>query len=462
MPPPLPAVFGTTMTQAGKNLWRIGTRHLTTSTVGCLLLGLISSPLLARSLGPSDRGELAAILLIYQLVPQCLNLSYFVAIGRASQSDCIDSRSTTTITMALSVLAGCLLAVGATLNIIPLRHVTLYTLAGILPFLVLQITLTGWAQRQHAFAQLAWSRFIDVGLSSAGIILFALMDWLDLVSASVWYFSTTGASAAYLIWGVHKQGTSVRQIFWTRNIDDRRRTISFLLRYHPARMLMVALTKADVGFVAVFYSSATLGRYAVATSISDLVVLLPSVMQQIALPLSASYSDDLTSLSQVARRERFAFLSRNVILLGLGGVGLFVLLGRPLTTAVFGSAYSVVFDLGIPLLLSATWRGCGLILESFLAGQGKPTSILTSRLSSATVLFLGLLLWGRNHIEVVAVVTSIANLAACCAMALSLGGTSRSLGVSSRQLLDFLIPRPLMDARSLRMMRRRIGSGERS
>jgi O-antigen/teichoic acid export membrane protein len=161
-----------------------------------------------------------------------------------------------------------------------------------------------------------------------------------------------------------------------------RAAVSFGVKGYAANALQLLNYRLDLFVLSAVASSAAVGRYSLAVSITSLLWLLPRALSDVLFPRVARLSGD----GDEAAREMVETKSvrHASIVVGAGCVAILVGL-ELLVVPVFGSEYAAATNLGLILLPGAAVIGIGSVLAATIVGRGKPIYSLYTVLVSTPV-----------------------------------------------------------------------------
>ncbi|MGN6868367.1 MAG: oligosaccharide flippase family protein [Solirubrobacteraceae bacterium] len=362
-------------------------RSLTFNVLGrgiSLALGFVGSIALARLLGPADRGLLALMLSLSGIavavgaVGQPAAVTYFSSRKDADQRAILGNT-----TVHAAVLAAIL--VPFTL----LLHEQIADAFGrgnggltwVLAAALAPVTFLGWTAGNQLVGMLRFGLFNALTIA-------AVVAETIAIFVLIWGFGL-GVAGGIIAMGISSLVTiagSLRPILGSlRPRLDRaleRRMLHYGWRVQVGVIFQAVNYRLDVIIMQLFRPLSQVGYYVVAQTIAELVITLATAFQSSVLPLSSHYEGD-------ARRSRVTVgaLHHHAILAG----------AAVLANAVFGSAL-ILFLYGpefhpaiVPMLvlLPGIWfLGLGLVIQSDLAGRGRPglSSAMAALAAGATVI----------------------------------------------------------------------------
>ncbi|HUD72223.1 MAG TPA: oligosaccharide flippase family protein [Dongiaceae bacterium] len=394
-----------------------------------LMLGLVSSVLTARFLGPEGRGLLATLSVVTGLALQFGNPGlhtgniYFVS--RQPHRTAAVLGNTLVVSWAAGILCGAA-AIGAVVLRpdlfpgIPIR--LLLVTAAALPFqfmiLLYQNTLLGQGD-------VAVFNLLEAGNK---VITFALLAaWLVLLGG--------GASGAVLLFaGLAILNGTISALACARRTPFRpgfdaalfREMLHYGGRVYLACLFAFLVIRSDLLLVNYFLGTAAAGVYSIAVQISDALLLLPVTIGMILLPRVAAEHAG-SGVEMTARILRHTALLLTGIVIAAG-----ILVG-PVVRIFYGRGFEAA-ALATLCLLPGIWAlGLNGVLMNHFAGRGMPAVTLYAPLA-------GLLLnVGLNLVVVprygIAGAAATSSLAYALMLALSLAAFMRSGRIGWRRTL---------------------------
>lgn len=333
------------------------------------VLQAVTAVLLARVLGPEGRGELAAVILWPTLIMTLGNFglapstTYHAA--RTSQLGLLVG-STLVIVAVDSLL---LVAVGAV--VVPLVlaghesgvvDTSLLYLVAFVPLSLLALGMMSILNGLHRFRWFQGLRILLISSTLAGVLALELTGSLTIRAAALAY------AAAYLATAVVSTTVVLRAAQGT--LSASRKSISGLLSFGLKSQLSTTMwalnERADQLVISVFLSSASLGLYVVAVTLTSLTTLVGFSFALVALPLLAKMG-----MSEERKLTARAIVGATIVVGAL--VSIPILIAEPLIVdLLFGSAFTGSVDVGRVLLLAAMVFGLNRVLEAILQAEGRP------------------------------------------------------------------------------------------
>jgi O-antigen/teichoic acid export membrane protein len=354
-------------------------------------LNVLTGVLLARNLGPSGRGELAAILLWPGL---------FVTVGSLGVDDSIayhTARRTAPVRAIVgtaatlwAVQSAVVVAVGAALVPLVLGHygshatyLALLYLASTPLLLVVAyvMSLLRGLQRFGAFQVL---RLSQVVVTAAGLVVFAGLASLSVGGAVAVYvgsYTVVGAAALVLLRRAHAQ----------RPTFDRglaRALFGFAVRSHTSNVSSLFNERLDQLMISVFLAPVQLGLYVVAVTITSLTSLVGQSVSMVALPLVAAEQPGPARAAMVRRYVRLTIFGATALTVPV------IALTPQVIDVFFGDAFAPAVVVTRVLLLAAVVLTTTRLVQSMLKAAGRPLDAGVSEFVAlvATVAALAVLL----------------------------------------------------------------------
>ncbi len=398
-------------------------RLLAVSAVSSLLgqgLAAAAGIIVARVLGPEDRGELQLVIVVGSLAA-LVSLSglgqaatYLAARNEASLSDlCRALRVPAAGGFCLSVLAGPALVIAAGASKETLAAVLIYS-----TFVPLNL---------HTQVRLGYLNGVCGGVVFhilritpniaivVGIVSLWLANRLSILRIAIVYL---GANAIAL-GATH---------LWLRHLrvdmsDDKRLSGREIWRvslpHHAADIALQLNMRLDQLILPLIASSRALGLYVPAVSISSPFSLLGIASEYVLFPRAAK-GGGLTS----GVRVRIVIVALTLL---AGGAALMTLLARPIVMFLLGPQYLE----SVPLLQILAWasaaHGLGMVSSGFLRGAGQVRSLVVSQVCALVATVLGLIVLVPSLAARGAAITSLISYSLLAALA-----TWYSLNASSK------------------------------
>jgi enterobacterial common antigen flippase len=323
--------------------------------------------LLARILGPEDRGELAAIILWPTI------MTTIGSFGLAQAATYHAARTARLGKLAGSALAVAavdsifLLAIGwAILPLVLAGHEdsvvrnAQWFLTAYVPLTLIFFSMVSILNGSHRFAWFQALRLILISTTVIGIGGLAVLDAMTVASASAAYVSAYGVAAAIALVVVLRAD----RIGFSR--ERVRALLSFGWRSQLSTSMWSLNERADQLVISAFFSAASLGLYVVAVTLTSLTTLVGFSFALVALPLIARYDS-------LRERRRIARLIVAATWLCATAVSVPIFVAEPwLIEFLFGADFAEAAGVGRVLLVAGVAFALNRVLEAVLQALGRP------------------------------------------------------------------------------------------
>lgn len=354
-----------------------------------------SGIILARVLGPSERGDVALVLALPQVAVQLAMFglpsaaTYFVARNPDEARSVV--RLLAPIGLAQTIATALLIVVLSELFLgskAPgTRDAGLLTAAAA-PALVLQFYGTHLIQGLGELRAFNLLRFMNPALFALGLILGLLFGLTVMSCALVWLISlliSTTTVLTVLTVRTRKRGRKNPAV---EGVPSRRRIVRFALAGYLAQVSPVETFRVDVLIVASLFPSRVVGFYAVALSVSNAPRFIADAIVTVAYPHIS-----------VQERAQGRTASRRYLLLAAalcGGVALGIAVSLPvLVPLLFGQRFAPAVGLGAVLVIAAGIISVRRVGTDCLRALGKPGVSTLVEMASLSVLAAGVALMGH-------------------------------------------------------------------
>jgi O-antigen/teichoic acid export membrane protein len=276
-------------------------------------LGFITSPLIARVLGPTDRGRLTFFLSISQWAVVILGLgspqaiTYLVASRRFTRSQSVNV--VFTVLLSVSAAAGALAFALFSLWSPALSYLTPTEIA-----LLAVFSFASFSLALLSALLLGLQKIIDYYISQllTPLLFFGVLITLLLTGRFAYLPLLQSYTAIIVLTCIVVAVHVIRQIGFELSFPFKawRPILTYGLKLYPGSILSIAIVRLDVLFVAMFLGFTELGYYAISVQMAEVVYQLASVFATIRLPQTASGS-------KADADRSFPSISRQLILTSL-------------------------------------------------------------------------------------------------------------------------------------------------
>lgn len=392
--------------------------RLTGVNIAVAALGLVSGPIQAHVLGPSGRGEVAAVVTTLAIATAVLDfgLTTFVARARARGTEA-------RLVYGTVVPMSCAFSLIGVVAAYPVAHllgqgrdtVVLFLQIGLIlsPVSVALLTLSGVLWGEERWRLVGVMRAGGALLAVAALATLAIADRLTVAGAIV---STVGSGllgSMAIVFALRGSGR------WRYHHPLAREALAFGAHNWLASIVFLANFRLDQLLMAGLSSSRQLGLYAVATTVATFSSVFVGALTLALFPRVARGDPQL---AQQACRVALILVALTSVV-----VAAIVPLALPL---LFGDAFDDAVPMALILLIAGVSSACTTVLGVSLAAAGHPRATVRPQLVglalSIPALLIALPVAGGIGASVIAVVTGAVTAGLMLAGALrGLGGTPR-------------------------------------
>jgi O-antigen/teichoic acid export membrane protein len=363
------------MSIAGKSVSRV----LVTQVVD-YGLRFITSVLIARALGPNDKGILTFATVVVGWLTMFGNFSladatvYLVGRRTFDMAQALAGNLVFCLGAGLLYVAVAWAGVGSGLIPWPTPQVEVFLLlVWSVPLGLLLGNLTAilqGAQEFRGYAGLVILRSATLLAAVAAAVAWAPQKLWGIAAATVGAALFCAAVLGWFVWRV-----SGRRLRWTG--DFLRQGFRYGVRGHVSVILQNIILRFDQFVLGATLAPVHLGLYSVAVSLSELPRMLPDAVGVVLFPKVAD--DPARAGANTARACRVTLVLMVVAALGLVAVApVFIRL-------VYGAAFGPAFDALVWLAPSIVFLSLTKILTKYLYGVGRPHWVVLSTGASAVV-----------------------------------------------------------------------------
>lgn len=379
-----------------------------------LAVNLATGILIARTLGAGGRGELAAIMIVPEVLRWVFGLGGLEAIAyRQARNPNDAGRLLTTWFATLVPLSAVAIVVGELLVPVlfaaqtseahALAQLYVLTIALVLSIDILYGVVLG-DQDFNFFNAMRLLRPLAI------TILYLALWQLDALSVETALIATAAAGlveAGMVAWRVLSRHRPARA-----NAAFARSTLWYGLRANGTNVAAVLNARLDLLIIPAFLSASSVGLYSVATNISSIVIALAGALSLIVLPAAARRREQGP---RTVIRALHATVGIGIVL----AVGL-ALAGQLLIPAIYGEQFRHSVPLLQILLPGAVLYAAASVLWSGLYAANRPFTATLAQVAGLAVTLTGLLLFlASGGARAAAIVSSVA-YATVFALALTL------------------------------------------
>ncbi|QCI12598.1 polysaccharide biosynthesis protein [Pseudomonas putida] len=392
-------------------------RHLLLSMgtkLAMIALRLLRNVLLARILGPSERGLFALLSTLPDLISAATSGGLNSAVGyqAAKQRDM-------GLLLTQVLVYGCLLAAVLTLACVWLvrefgADLEVTVQLGLLAWLLLlavpmTVLKSGLLTLHNASGGVGAFNALRLSESLAPLLLFLGLFWMwrdqALEAALISWLVGIGLVLVLGLWWLRRQHRL--GLKWDRS--GQRELLSYSAKSHPDLLFQQLILRSDYLFIGAMLGSSALGHYAMASAAAELLLIVPEAVTTPLMKRLLQQDEGMDKLTPLALR-----LTATVMLGACLGMAL---IGEWLIVTLFGAAYQPAYPALLALLPGLLGLCYASILRLDLLGKNRPGTVsLLMGAGAALNLLLNVLMIPAWGIVGAALASSIAYLVVTVAM----------------------------------------------
>ncbi|OUS24659.1 hypothetical protein A9Q99_23900 [Gammaproteobacteria bacterium 45_16_T64] len=386
-----------------------------------IFLRLVRNAILARALGPADRGLFSLITSLPELIMSAGNAGISNAAAYQTAKNSSGFRGILGNTNLLMLFISIVLVLASFYLVQQPWLVNdqadaianfSYFIAFAIPLMLLKAVNINLLNVLHRISQVNLTSLLE---SLSPLLLFLVLWWgfsLDPLIAATWAWFSSLLILAILTLVQLKQGFPIR---WNRSTQ--KALLSYGYRGHFDTLFQKLLLRIDFLFVSSYIGTEALGYYAMATAAAELLLTIPN---SLSVPLFSFFmrkgSGDKDNVTPLVLRVMTSVMVLSALL--------FAVTGKLLIWVLFGEAYLPGYEPLLLLLPGIVFLSYCSLVRLDLLGRNKPGAVsLISGLAVLINILLNLLLVSDYGVAGVAVSSSFAYLIA----ALGLHGVHRKL-----------------------------------
>ncbi|MCU1752857.1 lipopolysaccharide biosynthesis protein [Pseudomonas sp. 6D_7.1_Bac1] len=377
-------------------------------------LRLLRNVLLARILGPSERGLFALLSTLPDLISAATSGGLNSAVGYQAAK-----QRPMGLLLSQVLVFGCLLA-----GLLTLLVVALMSEFGSELDITLQLGLLAWLLLLAVPLTVLKSGLLTLHNASGGVVAFNALRLVEslapllLFLALFWMWKSAALEAALISWltglslvvlagWVWLKRDNPLQLQWDR--AGQNELLRYSARSHPDLLFQQVILRSDYLFIGALLGSTALGHYAMASAAAELLLIVPEAVTTPLMKRLLQQEQGIERLTPLALR-----LTATVM---LGACLSMALIGEWLIVTLFGVAYQPAYPALLALLPGLLGLCYASILRLDLLGKNRPGSVSLLMGAGALLnLALNLLLIPRYGIVGAGAASSIAYLAVTIAL----------------------------------------------
>ncbi|MBF8743309.1 MULTISPECIES: oligosaccharide flippase family protein [Pseudomonas] len=392
-------------------------RHLALSMgtkLAMIALRLLRNVLLARILGPSERGLFALLSALPDLISAVTSGGLNSAVGYQAAK-----RRDMGLLLTQVLVYGCLLA-----GLLTLLWVYLVRQFGGQLEVTQQLGLLAWLLLLAVPMAVLKSGLLTLHNASGGVDAFNALRLTEslapllLFLALFWMWREQAMEAALISWLLGLAVVLVLGVAWLArqypvrlrwDRSGQRELLSYSAKSHPDLLFQQVILRSDYLFIGAVLGSTALGHYAMATAAAELLLIVPEAVTTPLMKHLLQQDADMQRLTPLALR-----LTATVMLLACLSMAL---IGKWLIITLFGIEYAPAYPALLALLPGLLGLCYTAILRLDLLGKNRPGTVsLIMGAGAALNLLLNIFMIPAWGIVGAALASSIAYLAVTFAM----------------------------------------------
>ncbi|MCL9802483.1 oligosaccharide flippase family protein [Pseudomonas sp. rhizo66] len=392
-------------------------KHLALSMgtkLAMIALRLLRNVLLARILGPSERGLFALLSTLPDLISAATSGGLNSAVGYQAAK-----QRPMGLLLSQVLVFGCLLAALLTLLVVALvrefgSELDVTMQLGLLAWLLLlavplTVLKSGLLTLHNASGGVVAFNALRLVESLAPLLLFLALFWMwqsaALEAALISWLA--GISLVVLVGWVWLKRAQPLQLQWDR--ASQKELLRYSARSHPDLLFQQVILRSDYLFIGALLGSTALGHYAMASAAAELLLIVPEAVTTPLMKRLLQQDEGMDKVTPLALR-----LTATVM---LGACLTMAVIGEWLIVTLFGAVYQPAYPALLALLPGLLGLCYASILRLDLLGKNRPGTVsLLMGLGALLNLALNLVMIPAYGIVGAAAASSIAYLAVTVAM----------------------------------------------
>lgn len=352
-----------------------------------IVFGLVGSILISRTLGPSQRGEIAAIILWPTLLLYLGSFGTYQAViyHFSKKNRNIENIWGTCIVITLfnSIVS---IIVGSTLIFLTLKLLSIelkwysFYLLLFMPLSISSQFISSILQAKALFKEYNFTRLFTPLFYLIGIVGLFLLDKLSVTN--IISLQITLIVLQFFVF-LSLYNKRIGSVF---NFKYHKKTIKIIYNYGYKVWLgdlsQGLNVKMDQILISGMLLSKDLGIYVVATSIANFTSVIPNAYKTVFLPLISS-TKKMVEKIEITKKVLFNFLWINI------GVTIICIISTPIAIPLlFGEEFTQSVFISYILLIGFLFLNFKIVLASIMQGFGKPLFVSYSEIAGLMALLI--------------------------------------------------------------------------
>lgn len=362
--------------------------------VSSILIGLLSTIIIARLLGPSGNGMYSLVTLLPTMLLTMLNFGigsssvYFVGKKKYPLQTILKTNTLIGLLLSLvSIIIGIIVVLFFSEEFFKgVPHSYLYWILLLMPFLILNEYYLVLFQGTHDFKSFNTLALIRQMTALVFLVVFLFVFDTDL-SGAIYSFIIgvllQFAMSVYLL----KKRLDLNILKGQFSTSYFKEAFSYGYKAHFSNILSFINYRADMFIISFFLTSTAVGIYGTAVNIAERLWIVSQAISSVLFPKVSSLE------SEEDRNKLTTTISRNVLFFSVLGGLVFFIVCKWVILLIFGAEYIYSATVLKVLLPGVILFSVERILSNDLAGRGKPeVNMYTSLFTVVSNLVLNILL----------------------------------------------------------------------
>jgi O-antigen/teichoic acid export membrane protein len=344
-----------------------------------LLLGVCSSVLTARLLGPTGRGMLATFFAITAVGVQFGNFglhaanTYFVS----KDKNILSTLLSNSLFVSYAVMCPLIALVGFFFAIFPkttpLQGWPLVFSLALIPFGLSAMLLRNLLLGIGNVRLFNWLNLSGKILGFAIAVFFFWTHNDSIVQLSGAYCLPVMGGVGLALFGFRQHLFKLPRFSTTLFVE----TLSYGFRAYVAAFFSFLVLRSDLLIIKYMLGAKDTGNYSIAVAMVDLLYIFPTVLGALLFPKLSAMGDEKAKLQLV--KKTLAFVAVSMVLICVAAA----LLAKPATSLLFGSEFLPAVPAFLWLLPGIVMLSVSTIIMNFLASVGLPPIAVYSAAAAA-------------------------------------------------------------------------------
>ena len=370
-----------------------------------VILGIITTMIIARALGPTGKGVYSLVILVNSLITMLGNLGIGIAniyFGGSKKYDFADlaanafsSAFILGIPLSIAFLIYYFIVSPSFLADIEPRSIILGSI--MIPLALLQVYFSHILLGQNRIKDYCLVGFMQNMIFTVLLLLALFVFKGGLFSVILAWAASLGVGSMFALFQVRRT-TPVRLAF---NPALFKESVKFGMQGYLGNMMQALSYRLNMFIIALFMTTAAVGYFSISTSVAEALLIVPSSIGIVIIARTPNLTAEAANMS-TPRICRTAFLITAILALVL------LMVAKPIIVTLFGSAFLPAVRPLYILLPGIVLSTIYVVLTNEMTGRGKPIiNTIVTGIALIVTISLNLLLIPRMGIEGAALASTI-------------------------------------------------------